>query len=156
MQQKPTTISKTEHRILLLVSFVVFAFFASGFVVEFASQYNQAPLPAGISFGPRLPQYPAGLHLITLFIFVSFIRPKRLIIPTILTLTYLTVLLVSIPVRVNSRINERASHEPPTVSSYISDVLTIFEFWDFIGALFICTILSILAAVHARHKSRLD
>src|SRR5687768_808819 len=109
----PYPISTPERTAILLLSFIVFAFFASSLLPAIIDNYNEsvaetqrellreAGSAQSISFGiSDCRRLPAGLHLMTFFIFLSLLRPKRFIAATVLALFYLGLMLFALYLRV--------------------------------------------------------
>ena len=94
-------ISTTEHKSLLVVSFISLIFVLSTISFEIIEDYNYAVLERQRELeyqanGEQIPRFSndsidntfPGLHLLTLFIFLSLLTTKRFAIPSILTTFY--------------------------------------------------------------------
>jgi len=97
-------ISKKEHRLLLIVSFIAFIFVALTFCCDIIKDYNysiykeQQSLEhlanynrvGGISGSSPITVLPL-IHFLTLFIFLALLKTKKFLLPLFLTVFYATV-----------------------------------------------------------------
>lgn len=106
--QNTKYISTKELTLILIFSFLAFAFFAAAIGADVVASHESAAEKAvrefsSISVGCRLcdRDFVAGFNLITFFIFLALIRPKRFIVSTALTFIYGALLVVSIYLRLD-------------------------------------------------------
>ncbi|MEJ7847687.1 MAG: hypothetical protein WKF92_06335 [Pyrinomonadaceae bacterium] len=142
-------ISKLEHRTLLLFAFLVFAFFASFFIIEGIREYNlsvsdsQETLRNKAANEPKIkfaahdfvPRVPSGFHLLTVFIFFALIRPGKLITSTFFTILYAAFFVLSLNLRIDGE--TPYGGEYPKHVGFFGELYRKTYLWDYLGAIYI-------------------
>ena len=148
-----------EKRIILFVSLFIALFYLSEFAVEF-KQSLEPKYPTTINFAvdDPTPRVPAGLHLITVPIFLSLIRPRTFVVAAIFTVLYAALLLLSFYIRVDGQ--SFFGGPIPGSPGFFEELYLKTYIWDYVGLAFLIVLLpwlvSILYRVRSRRSNRRD
>jgi len=154
-------ISKIEQRVAAAIWLFLFLFFASPFLTDFVRRYNQrvadeqlqmqhkanndGRIVANVNVTRGSP-VPAGLHLISLLIFLSLVSPKRFYVCTALTILYGWLILASIYFRVDGQ----------APLGFLGELFIKVQIWDVAGIAFTLGMLMWLTTVHLRLRTDLQ
>ena len=142
-------ISKKEHISLVIFSFAVFGFVFTINTLEVARFYNysvsekqeklqsQADGTPHIQFsGSNGPHLPAGLHFLTLFIFIALLKTKRFLFSSFLTVFYAIVFIYGLYARYGLWGEEFS----PKVD-FLEKLYRVADTFDYLAAVFISILL---------------
>lgn len=144
-------ISIKEHKLLLTFAFIAFIFVISTFTFQAIKSYNdyvsdyqekiksQANGNPSLSFSGSNGTYQiAGLHFLTLFIFLSLIKTKRFLLPFILTSFYFIVFIYGL----YYKINYSGFDSPKFINSTLfNQIYLVANLFDYIAFVFISILL---------------
>ena len=133
----------------MVFAFLPFAYFYSIFVIEGIREYNysvkdeqitlrsQAEQKPNVRFAVHdfVPRAPAGFHLLSIFIVLSLIKPKKFIVSTVLTLFYFALLFFGLYIRLDGETPYGAEY--PAEVGFFGELYLNTWIWDYVGALFI-------------------
>jgi hypothetical protein len=157
MNKTTNPISNTETRAVLVVAVFAAIFFASFFADDAVRRYQDSLAPrSAINFAVDdvVPKTPAGLHLITAFIFLSLIRPRRFFVATILSATYACLFLLSLYLRVDG---ESFFGGPiPGDPGFLGELYLKTWIWDYVAFAYLIVLFpwlfSILFRIHKQNS----
>ena len=140
------SISTLEKRALLVFTLLPLLFFLSAFV-EVAVRDYQSSRNTGISFAvdDPTPRTPGGMHLLTIPIFLSLIRPQRFFIPSILTGIYCGLLVLSFYIRVDGK--SFFGGPIPGDPSFFRELYLKTWIWDYVAILFVIVLVPWLLSI---------
>ena len=165
-----TGISKKERITLLVFAFLAFSFFAffiwdraiDSYNNSVVQEQNERRAQAGgrpaISFSvDDFRPLPGGFNLLTLFIFLALIRPKKFIVSTSLTILYGVLLLISLFIRLDG---EGALGGKDFYSDPFVELFHKTNIFDYAAGFFILVLLtwqiSILWRIHDDNSKQID
>ena len=133
-------ISKREHKLLLLVTFLSFSFVFTVFACQVFQTYydfivNISPQFSGGAGAFRVP----GLHLLTLFIFIALLKTKRFLLPSFLTVLYTFVFIYGLSVRYKA--GQLGGEEFSPKVAFLDQVFRAANSFDYLAAFFISILL---------------
>ncbi len=145
-------ISRKEHKLLLIVAFITFAFIASAFCygiivdynyfvydqqqrLESLANYNQA---GGFSGSGPTAGIPL-LHFSTLFIFIALLKTKKFLLSSILTFFYAVVFIYGLSARYNA--SRLGGEEFSPKVAFLDQIYRGADNFDYITAVFISILL---------------
>ncbi len=156
MKETKAPISTLERWTLLVFTLIPLLFFLT-FFAKGAIREHQFSLPNrhGINFAvdDPVPRMPAGLHLLTVLIFLAAIRPRSFFVSAILAVIYAGLLLVSLYLRVNG---ESFLGGPiPGDPGFFQELYLKTWIWDYVALAYLVVLLPWLSSIiYRRHRRR--
>ncbi|MBA4121053.1 MAG: hypothetical protein H0X72_01135 [Acidobacteria bacterium] len=133
-------ISKNEHKLLLIVSFIAFLFVLSIFTLQVIKDYNysvsekQQEIKNQVSGKPS-PRFSSsagghtipGLHFLTLFIFLALLKTKKFLLSSLLTVFYVFCIIYGLWLNI-SQFDEHI-----TKVSFVEQLSLVANTFDYLG-----------------------
>ena len=135
-------ISKTEHKLLLIVAFIAFIIFSAIFAGQVTEAYDNffADRTSKIRFSGSGNQFQAPLfHLLTLFIFAAILKTKRFLLSSFLTVFYALVFIYGLSARYDGGLLGGEEFSPKV--DFLDKVYRAATDFDYLAALFISILL---------------
>lgn len=130
-------ISKREYKLLLIVALTAFVYILSAFIWRIVEIYDYSVSEP--QFSGRQDNLPAGLHFLTLFIFVALLVTKRFLLSSFLTVFYAVIFIYGLSARHDGARLGGEEHLPKI--DFLDQVYRVATDFDCIAALFISTLL---------------
>lgn len=153
MNESVASISTLEKRSLLVLAFFPLLFFLTSFGEDAIRQYRLStePRPAiTLAVDDPVPRTPVGLHLLTIPIFLSLIRPRRFFVAIVFAVVYAGLFLVSLYSRVDG---ESFLGGPiPGDPGFFHELYLKTWIWDYVAAAYLAVLLPWLSSIIYRGR----
>ena len=154
MKETSCPISTLEIRTLRTFTLLAAVFFLAYFVEAAIHNYQSSrdPTKMRIAVHDPVPRMPAGLHLLTIPIFLSVIRPRNFYVATLLTVSYTGLLILSFYLRVDGE--SYLGGPIPGDPGFFQGLYYKTWIWDYVGVGFLAVMLPWLSSIIYRSHRR--